>query len=142
VQVLMKMLSVTVVIVLLFPHAAIAADNSRKVLLENDIVLNVEKIGINRSLPHAYYDQAKSSIATIYPKSVYLAKRRFGKLGAVQYSIICYKENRKSREIRVSGVAVSGNTAWSFETTVPPGSFGDDLLLVLEAITGFPSVNP
>ena len=121
------------------PHAAVASDIYQKVTLEKGIVLSVKKKDSNRSLPHAYYDQAISSIQNIYPKHELLAKRRFGKIGKIQYSIICYKENMKSGIVDVSGNAVYKNKAWYFETHIPSASFGEDLLIVLEAVESLPS---
>ena len=93
----------------------------------------------NRSLPHTYYDQAISSIQNIYPEHEFLAKRRYGKLGKIQYSIVCYKENVESSNVTVSGTAIHKNKAWFFETHFPYASFGENLLIVLEAVESLPS---
>ena len=120
-------------------YAAVASDIYQKVTLEKGIVLSVKKMDSNRSLPHAYYDQAISSIHNIYPEHKFLAKRRYGKLGKIQYSIVCYKENMKSSIVTTSGTAIYKNKAWFFEAHVPNDAFGENLLIVLEAVESLPS---
>ncbi|MDH5178187.1 MAG: hypothetical protein OEY07_00790 [Gammaproteobacteria bacterium] len=127
-----------VFIFLLTPLAVRALDVYQKIPLEEGIVLNVKKEVANRSFPHAYYEQAISSIPKIYPEHKFLAKRRYGKLGKVQYSIVCYKEKLTSDFVTISGIATYKDKAWFFETLVPKTAFGDGLLIVLEAVENFP----
>ena len=110
-----------------------------RITLDGGITLNVSKFISNRSLPHAFYDQALSSLPALYPDYVIYAKRRLGKLGRMSYSLICYKQTRKSTQVTISGTAVSGDDAWSFETSVPEKTFGTALLTVMEAVTRFPT---
>lgn len=126
--------------ILLAAHLAAASDDYQKITIEEGIVLKVKKHRSNRSLPHAFYDQATASVPMLYPEHIFLAKRRYGRLGEMEYSIVCYKETGKRTEVLITGIAVSNNDAWSFETLVPESSFGDKLLLiVLEAIEKLPS---
>lgn len=120
-------------------QAGVASDNVHKVTVEEGVVLSVKAFRNNRSLPHAFYDQAVSSIPKLYPEHVYYAKRRYGHLGKMQYSIICYKETNLTSMVQITGTAVLKSNAWSFETYVPESSFGDKLLIVLEAVENFPS---
>ena len=133
------MKSLLLTILLLMTQVTAASDDFRKINIEQGIVLSVKKFNSYRSLPHSYFDQAIASIPIIYPEHVFFAKRRYGKLGEMQYSIICYKENEKKNSITISGIAVLKSNAWSFETRVPQESFGDYLLIVLESIQNLPS---
>lgn len=126
-------------ILLLAVYVVVAADDYKKITIEKGIVLRLTKFEDNRSLPHSYYDQAVASIPNIYPEYIFFAKRRYGKLGKTQYSIVCYKENKKTLSVTISGIAVLNNEAWHFETNLPEDSFGDFLLIVLEAIENLPS---
>jgi hypothetical protein len=129
------------ILVLLLVLQCANAGELARITLDGGITLNVSKFISNRSLPHAFYDQAMSSIPLLYPDYMIYAKRRQGKLGKLDYSLICYKQTRKSAQVTISGAAVSGTDAWSFETTVPESSFGDALLRVIEAITKLPAGN-
>lgn len=117
----------------------VASDDVHKITAEEGIVLSVKKFKSNRSLPHAFYDQAVSSIPKLYPEHIYFAKRRYGHLGKMQYSIICYKETEKTSKVLIMGTAILRNDAWSFETYVQESTFGDKLLIVLEAVEKLPS---
>lgn len=116
-----------------------ASDDLHTVKVEKDIELSVTMLKSNRSLPHAFYDQATTSIHGMHPEHIYLAKRRYGQLGKMQYSILCYKETKKSNNVIITGTAVFKDNAWSFETKVPESSFADKLLIVLEAVANLPS---
>lgn len=111
------------------------------ITLDGGITLNVSKFISNRWLPHSFYDQAMSSLPALYPDYVIYAKRRQGRLGQIIYSLICYKETSKSAQVTISGTAVSGHSAWSFQTSVPEKTFGTALLTVMEAVTRFPAGN-
>ena len=130
---------VLLTVFVLASHLAIASDEYQTIQLEEGIVLKVKQLRNNRFLPHAFYDQATASIPLLYPDHVYLVKRRYGRLGEMKYSIVCYKETKQSSEVLISGTAVLNNAAWSFDTRVPQSSFGDKLLIVLEAVEKLPS---
>lgn len=119
-----------------------ASDNSsNKVLLENNFELHVKEILPSRILPHAFYDQAMTSIPGVYPNSQIIAKRRVGYLGkntSSLYSMVCYKESKDIGEVTISGVITNKNKAWSFNVKVVESSFADTLLLVLEIIAELP----
>jgi hypothetical protein len=129
------------ILVLLFALQAVNAGEFARITLDGGIILNVSKFISNRSLPHSFYDQAMSSLPMLYPDYVIYAKRRFGRLGQMNYSLICYKQTRKATQVIISGTAVSGTDAWSFETSVPEKSFGTALLTIMEAVTKFPEGN-
>jgi len=118
---------------------AIASDDNQTITADEGVVITVKKLGSARYLPHAFYDQAVSSIPKLYPEHEYLARRRNGRFGKVLYSVVCYKQSRHTHKVSISGTAVLADDAWSFETHVPESSFGDKLLIVLEAIEKLPS---
>ena len=126
-------------VIFLSAQFVIASDDTYKVKVEEEIVLSIKKFRSNRTLPHAFYDQAVSSIPKLYPEHVFFAKRRYGRLGKMQYSIVCYKETEKTSKVLVIGTAVLEKDAWSFDTHVDETTFGDKLLIVLEAIEKLPS---
>jgi hypothetical protein len=111
--------------------------------LETGVALTVEEINSSRILPHAYYDQAISSIPGVYPGSIILAKQRFFQLGSGESrtynSIVCYKKVGTAARVTISGIATYKTFAWRFETEVDEGRYSDTLVLVMEAISGLPA---
>jgi len=127
------------ILLLVVMQAAGASERFQELSLENGVTLTVKKIRNNRSLPQAFYDQAVASVPTIYSDHAFLAKRRSGRLGNVQYSIACYKEDASSDLVTASGTVVSDGKAWFFESRMPESSFGDDLLILMEAVASLPA---
>ena len=72
------------ILVLLLVLQCANAGELARITLDGGITLNVSKFISNRSLPHAFYDQAMSSIPLLYPDYMIYAKRRQGKLGTDQ----------------------------------------------------------
>jgi hypothetical protein len=114
----------------------------RKVPLETGVELRIEEILDSRILPHAYYDQAISSIPGVYPKSKIIAKRRVFQLGkgdsASSNSIICYKKDSKKEEVTISGVSISSGKAWQFDTQIKESLFPETLISVIEELSKMP----
>ena len=119
--------------------SASASEDNQVITIEKGLEIRVKKLKSNRTLPHSFYDQAISSIPKLYPDHEYFGKRRSGRLGNIQYSIVCYKKSKSTNKVIVSGAALFANKAWSFESLVPESSFGDKLLIILEAIEKLPS---
>ncbi len=119
-----------------------ASENSAKrVLLESGHELHIKEILPSRILPHAFYDQAMTSIPGVYPNSQIIAKRRVGYLGKNTpslYSMVCYKESKDLEQVTISGVVTNKNKAWSFDAKVVESSFVDTLILVLEILAELP----
>ena len=117
-------------------------DKTKSVVLDTGARLEIKEILFSRILPTAYYDQAMASIPAIYPESVIVANRRFGRFGktaAASYSMICYKKSADADEVTISGVVVRNGNAWSFDTKVNSSLFTDTLIQVLETIADLPS---
>lgn len=136
----MKALSVIAVLLLAFNVGATETD-VKTVQLENGEALVIKKIQPSRILPHAFHDQALSSIPGIYPDSQILAKRRVGYLRknpAVLYSLLCYKESNKQERVTISGVITYENHAWSFDSKVEDSSFPETLILIFETLNELP----
>lgn len=133
------MRNILILTLFLVAQPGFASGQTHRLKVGEGVVLNVNDYGYHRFLPYSFYDQAVSSIQHLYSGHVFLAKRRDGRLGKIQYSIICYKQAVNQSRIYITGVAVLGNNAWSFETDVPESSYGDKLLVVLEAIGKLPS---
>jgi len=127
------------IILFLSSQFVAASEGYKKITTVEGVVINVKKIRSSRSLPHAFYDQATSSIPKLYPEHEFYAKRRYGRLGKIEYSIVCYKESKNLSKVIISGTAVLNNEAWTFESYASEHSFGDKLLIVLEAIEKLPS---
>lgn len=104
-----------------------------EITLESGSTLTISETEYNRYLPHAFYDQAVSSLARLFPEHVLLATRRTGKLGRISYSLVCFKETRSGSRVVIQGVAVLEDRAWTFDATAP-SEYGDTLLQVLEQI--------
>lgn len=136
----MKALSLIAVLLLAFNVGATETE-VKTIRLENGEALVIKKIQPSRILPHAFHDQALSSITGIYPDSQILAKRRVGYLNknpAVLYSMVCYKESSKQEGVIISGVVTYENQAWSFDSTVEESAFPDTLILILETLNKLP----
>jgi hypothetical protein len=128
-------------IIFLAFYAGASEIKTKTVALENGVEVHIKDIGFSRILPHAYYDQAVSSIPGVYPNSEIIAKRRLGYLGKITpalYSIVCYKKSKDLTEITISGVVTSKNKAWSFDAGVDESAFNDTLILVMEIIAEVP----
>ncbi len=54
-----------------------------EIKLETGATLTITEIQHSRVLPHAFYDQALSSLPHVYPEHTLLASRRVGNLGDV-----------------------------------------------------------
>ena len=134
---------VITVMLFLFISAAGASDDAVKnVYLDTGIGLTIKQIEPSRILPHAYYDQAMASIASVYLNSEILAKRRIGYLNSersILYSMVCYKQRKNFEEVTIGGVVVHKHKSWSFNAEVAEEMFADKLLLVLEVLAKLPS---
>jgi hypothetical protein len=126
------------IILVIAGQIALASDHVQEIKIDDNKVLIITKIASSRLLPHAYYDQATASIPVLYPEYQFFAKRRFGYLGNMAYSIVCYKKTKDDINVIITGTAVMNADAWSFQTEVPDTSFGDMLILVLETIEKLP----
>ena len=138
----MKTLIVIIIALLVaFPTAEASEISIKTVPLENGAELHIKQIQFSRILPHAYYDQAMSSIPGVYPDSQIIAKRRLGYLTknpSAVYSMVCYKKSKNQKEVTISGVVTSENKAWSFDTGVDEIAFADTLIRVMEIIAEVP----
>lgn len=135
----MKVIILT--IALLLAQLAFAKVNFSEIQIAEDIQLKIMERRSVRSDPHSPYDQAIASIKRIYPNSTILAKRRYGHIGEIQYSIICYKESKDSNEVVINGTSVHNETALVFETIIKEEQFGDYLLIILERVEKMSSKN-
>ena len=130
-----------VIIIVIVSLSGAAGMNVKTVPLENGVALHIKEIAFSRILPHAYYDQAMSSIPGVYPDSQIIAKRRLGYLAknpAAVYSMVCYKKSKDQPEVTVSGVVTGKNKAWSFDAEADESAFADTLILVMEMIAEVP----
>ena len=138
----MKRLIIFIIALLIaFPSAGALEMKIKTVSLENGVELHIKQIQFSRILPHAYYDQAISSIPGVYPKSQIIAKRRLGYLTknpSAVYSMVCYKKSKDQKEVTISGVVTSKNKAWSFDAGVDEIAFADTLIRVMEIIADVP----
>ncbi len=128
-------------------HMALAEPGDvRTVSLETGATLRVEEILNSRILPHAYVDQAMSSIPGVYPESKILAKRRFFQLGkgdsVSAIAIICYKKDSKKPAVTISGVTISRGKAWHFGAEIEESQFPETLIAVLAELSKLPGNQP
>jgi hypothetical protein len=114
----------------------------RKIPLETGVELRIEEILNSRILPHAYYDQAMSSIPGVYPESEIIAKRRVFQLGrrdsASFNSIICYKKDSNKAKVTITGVSTSRGKAWQFDTEIKESLFTETLISVIAELSKIP----
>ncbi len=81
--------------------------------------LNVTEIPFNRTLPHAFYDQAVASIAGIYTSGQVLMAERLGYIGDFVYALVAYRKEANDPQAYLDVVAVSGTRAWRLQGTFP-----------------------
>jgi hypothetical protein len=105
-----------------------------QVTLESGSTLTIIDAPYSRALPHAFHDQARASLARLFPQHVLLASRRFVTLGDVAYALVCFRETPSSERVVIQAAAVRGIRAWNLETSAPATTYGDTLVQVLEQI--------
>ncbi len=113
-----------------------------RVPLQTGVELRIEEIAGSRILPHAYHDQAVSSIPGVYPGSQILAKSRYFRLGkganASFNSIVCYKQQSSEAAVTITGVSTVGTRAWRFEVDTNESLLPQTLIEVLAQISQLP----
>jgi hypothetical protein len=115
------------------------ANAASEIKLGNGSTLTVSNTEYSRILPHAFYDQAISSLPQLFPTHVLLASQRSEVLGEVVYALVCFKETPTSDQVVVQGVAVHGERAWNFRAISPTSSYSLGIMQVLEQIEKLPS---
>jgi hypothetical protein len=118
--------------------AATLACHAGEIRLDNGTILTVTEIEAHRFLPHAFYDQAVASLARLYPDHVMLAQERTGRIGEVNYALVCYRIDRLSEHAVIQALAVREKRAWRLEADTPL-PHGDGLEQVLEQIGRLPA---
>ena len=63
------------------------------------VTRTVSRAEYSRILPHAFHDQALSSLPHLFPKHVLLASRQSGVLGEVAYALVSFKEIPSSEQV-------------------------------------------
>ncbi len=114
----------------------------RIVRLDSGAVVTISDLEAHRWLPYSYFDQAIDSLHALHPDLQLLAMRRVGQLGNILYSLVCYKESRGSREVVVTGAAVTKAQTWRFDVRHETNDHVELLLEVLEAVAKLPSNTP
>ena len=125
--------------VLLLLATNLHASEIRNIRLDNGQTLIVEPISYSRTLPYAFYDQAKESFSSLYPDGEILLERRLGYLGKDPVrliSVIGYLRRPEAPQLTLRGVITEREQAWSFQADAPPGIFDETLLLSLEFLSG------
>lgn len=126
----------------LFVAAFAAADApGSAIALGNGEVLLVTQIAASRNLPHAYYDQAMSSIPQIFPDFELITHQRAAAVTVrrgMLYSLVSYKKTGGHHEVAIGGVVTGAGKAWSFRATVAERAHADTLRLLLEALSKLP----
>lgn len=120
--------------------AASFACAASDITLSSGGTLTISSTVYSRALPHAFFDQAMSSLPLLYPRHQLLASRRTGVFGEIIYALVCYKETPSSEHAVLQAVAVFKDRAWNLNA-ISPLSYGDTLVEVLEHIGKLPS-NP
>lgn len=99
--------------------------------------IKIEQIQFSRILPHAYCDQRKASIKSMFPNSELITFQRFSYLAGKPYCLMAYRENKEADVIKVTGVFLIGMNSFWFESTTSRANFGIALLSVTELIAGY-----
>lgn len=121
--------------VLLWAPLVSSADEASVVPLDAGIVMQVSPLQFNRWLPHAYYDQAITSLPAIHKDLTVMANRRLGFVGNVAYSLIVYRLSGEPKQIVLNGAVQYNNKAWRIEAAFTTDQYGDVMMQALEAIS-------
>jgi len=76
------------------------------------VPIKVEEVTPSRILPHAFFDQAISSIQVVYPESEILDGVRFRQLGSIAYAYVAYRTDRNAARVRLEMMATHDRRAW------------------------------
>jgi hypothetical protein len=120
---------------LLWVTPASSADETLVVPLDAGVTMRVSPLRFNRWLPHAYYDQAITSLPAIHKELTVIASRRLGYVGNVAYSLIVYRLGAEPKQIVLNGAVQYNDKAWRIEVACVDGQYGDVMMQVLEAIS-------
>jgi hypothetical protein len=119
------------------PGAQRASDAGREIALAGGGALTVTDVAYSRGLPHAFHDQALSSLPRLFPAHELLGSRRVAVLGEVVYALVCYREAPASERVVIEAVAVAGDRAWRLSAAAPL-DFGAALQQVLAHVERLP----
>ena len=93
----------------------------------------------SRSATAVYYDQARDSIAALYPRHRLLAERRSGQFGRIEYSLVAYQSN-PTEPVTISLLAVDweARRSWSLESSCSAGAWPGGLIEAIVALGTLP----
>jgi hypothetical protein len=91
--------------------------------LANETALLREAFGVrettpNRTLPHAFHDQAVSSIKGIYPEGEIIEAERGGKAFNSYYAFVAFKEKKGSKVVHLDCMATDYRKAYHLGITI------------------------
>ena len=89
-----------------------------------------------RGLPQAFYDQGRESVPAMYPRHRFLADRRDGRIGNVEYSLLAFQVTPED-SVTLEAVAVEwqrGDRGWDLKATYPIDKWSGGLIAMLEAL--------
>jgi hypothetical protein len=94
---------------------------------------------INRTLPHALYDQAMESLRAMHPDRRVLAARRVSRIGQVEYTLLAYQRT-PTDSVRIVALAVhwESNAGWDLDVACAEPGWTQGLLSVMEALAALP----
>jgi ABC-2 type transport system ATP-binding protein len=88
-----------------------------------ELSVRVRPIRSNRTLPHAFYDQAVESVSALNPGAVFLERERAGQHGPLLYAVVAWKASPDADRVEIDAVVVSGLHAWSVEIGTPASRY-------------------
>ena len=93
----------------------------------------------SRSATAVYYDQARDSIAALYPRHRLLAERRSRQFGRIEYSLVAYQSD-PTEPVTISLLAVDWEAqhSWSLEGLCSAGAWPGGLIEAMVALGTLP----
>jgi hypothetical protein len=93
----------------------------------------------SRSATAVYYEQARDSIAALYPRHRLLAERRSGQFGRIEYSLVAYQSD-PTEPVTISLLAVDweARRSWSLESSCRVGAWPGGLIEAIVALGTLP----
>lgn len=91
-------------------------------------------LAVNRLLPQAYHDQAKTTLRGSHPQLQVVVDRRSGQLGQARYSLLAYRSSPTGLDHQLTACVVRGERAWRLELAIDDQRFDAGLLLMLQRI--------
>lgn len=85
--------------------------------------IRIRPIASQRNLPHAFFDQALTSIQALHPRAIFVERERVGQRGSLLFALVAWRAEADAESTELDAVAVNGRRAWDLHATVPAPAY-------------------